>query len=166
MIFRAKKACLRKGFSLTEVMVAAVILAVMAIGTAGYRYYTVLDSRRATMQATAARMSELLCESWRGAKGASSFSPVVQFSSAMSIAQKTAGPEPSEDFTLLGKYRVVINGFSCYATLSWKDDSSGMRILNVATAWPRRGGEGEYMPNPNGEADEYGLFELSTYVVK
>jgi len=166
MILRAKKSCLRKGFSLTEVMIAGVILAVMAIGTAGYRYYTVLDLRRATTQATAARVSQLLCESWRGAKGASSFAPAAQFGSAMSIAAKTAGPEQPEDFTLLGKYKVVVNGFSCHSTLSWKDDSSGLRILNVATAWPQSGGEGEYEQDTNSTADEYNLFELTTYVEK
>lgn len=166
MILRAKKSCLRKGFSLAEVMIAGVILAVMAIGTAGYRCYTVLDLRRATMQATAARVSQLLCESWRGVRGSDSFAPAAQFGSAMSIAEKTAGPEPPEDFTLLGKYKAVVNGFSCHVTLSWKDDSSGLRILNVATAWPQRGGEGEYEQDPNSTADEHNLFELTIYVEK
>jgi len=166
MILRAKRNCLGRGFSLIEVVIAAVILTVMVLGTAGYRYYAVLDLKRATMQATAARVSQLLGESWRGVKGSGSFAPVAQFGSAMSIAEVTAGPPMPEDFTLLGKYKVIANDFGCYTTLSWKDDSSGLRILNVATAWPRRGGEGEFVTGPNGEADEYNLFDLTTYVEK
>lgn len=57
-----------KGFSLIEVMVAILILSIAVIGTSGYRYYTALDARKADMQATAARVALMLCESWGGLK--------------------------------------------------------------------------------------------------
>ncbi len=166
MLLRVKRNCPGRGFSLIEVVIAAVVLTVMVLGTAGYRYYAVLDLRRATMQVTAARVSQLLCESWRGVKGSGSFAPAAQFGSAMSIAEVTAGPPTPEDFTLLGKYKVIANDFGCYTTLSWKDDSSGLRILNVATAWPRRGGTGEFETDLNSAADEYNFLDLTIYVVK
>ncbi len=166
MISKAGKNYLRKAFSLTEVIVAAVVLVVMVIGTAGYRYYTVLGSRRAAMQTTAARICQLLGESWRGVKGADTFAPVTHFASAMSITEKTVGPLPPGGFTLLGKYEVVANDFNCYATLSWKDDTSGLRMLSVVAAWPRSGGQLEYTLSPNSNADQFNVFDLTTYVVK
>jgi hypothetical protein len=165
-MIKARENYLRKAFSLTEVMVAAVVLVIMVIGTAGYRYYTILDSRRAVMQTTAAGVCQLLGESWRGAKGSDTFAPVAQFASAMSIVEKTAGPPPPGGFTLLGKYEVVMNGFNYYATLSWKDDDSGLRILSVTAAWPRSGGQIEYTESPSSNADEFNSFDLTMYVVK
>jgi hypothetical protein len=165
MVLKTRKNSLPKALTLTEVMVAAVVLVVMVIGTSGYRYYTVLDSKRASMKTAAAGVCQLLAESWRGVKGADTFAPVTQFASAMSITEKVAGPQAPEGFTLLGKYEVVTNGFNCCVTLSWKDDVSGLRILSVITAWPRNAGRLEYTQRPS-NADQFNLFDLTMYVVK
>ena len=60
-------------FTIVEIMEAMVILLIAMIGASGYRYYAALDARKAAMQATAARIGLLLCESWRGVEGTETF---------------------------------------------------------------------------------------------
>ena len=137
MVLKTKKFRFRQGVSLIEVLIAIVILAVVVIGASGYRYYSALDSRKALMRSTAARIGLLLCENWRGIKGAETYDPMAHFGSELSITAST-GPEEPEYFTLLGSYTVVSNCADYYATLSWKDVSAGLRALNVVVAWAQR----------------------------
>jgi prepilin-type N-terminal cleavage/methylation domain-containing protein len=71
----------RKGLTIVEVMVAITVLAVAALGASAYRYYSTLDVRRADMRTTAARLGLLLCESWRGAGGDTSYDPTAHLGS-------------------------------------------------------------------------------------
>ena len=119
------------GVSLIEVMVSIVILLVAVTGALGYRYYAALDARRAAMRRTSARIGLLLSESWRGVKGDSTYDPITYLGSDLAITTSTGPAEPN-GFTPLGSYTVVSNdGATYYATMSWKDVSTGLRALNV-----------------------------------
>lgn len=132
------------GFTLVEVMLATLILLVAVIGASGFRYYAALDGRRAAMQTTAARVGQLLCESWRGLSDPNTFDPVAHFGSELAITTvaETSMLEyhyKAADFTLLGVYTIAANDVSYCAVLSWKDVGSGLRALNVVVIWPLQG---------------------------
>ena len=145
-----------KGVSLIEAMIAILVLSIVVIGTSGYRYYATLDARKADVYITAARIGHLLCESWRAVKGADAYDPTVHLDSDLTITASD-GPDAPEDFTLLGSYKVVLNDFDCYITISWKDVSTGLKALNVVLVWPQRGQGG------NGIDDADKSFRLTAY---
>jgi len=132
--------------TLIEVMAAIVVLAVAVLGASGYRYFAVLDARKADVQITAARIALLLCESWRGMPDPdpNSFDP-TQLANPPDLTIEThhTGPvsEVLTDFELLGLYRITAtdSGFTYLAALSSKDISSRLRALNVVVAWEGRG---------------------------
>ncbi|MHC4645454.1 MAG: type IV pilus modification PilV family protein [Planctomycetota bacterium] len=149
-----------KGVTLIEVMEAILILSIAVIGASGYRYYSTLDARRADMQSAAARTAMLLCESWRGDGGDTSYNPVTHLGSELSITTISDSKSlTSADFTVLGVYDVVMDNTHYYAALSWKDVSADLRALNVAVAWAQRD------RGTIGMADADKVFRLTTYTL-
>jgi Tfp pilus assembly protein PilV len=149
----------RGGFSLIDVMVAAVVLAVAVVGTSSFRYHSSLDCRRAERHTAAARAALLLSESWRGTGGDEAYDPVSYLHSAVTI-EAGDGPDAPEGYTALGSYVITVNGTVCYATLAWKDGDDGLRGLNVQLMWSQRG-QGDQGID---EADK--SFALTTYTVQ
>jgi hypothetical protein len=135
------------GSTLISSMIAVAIILIAIIGTSNFRYYTALDSRRATAQTEAARIALLLCESWRGVQGELNYDPITNLSSDLTISANE-GPACPEDFTSLGSYSIMLDKndgqddseyhISYYATLSWKDIQAGLRALNVTVAWAQK----------------------------
>lgn len=148
----------RWGFSLVEVMISIVILLAAIIGTSSFRYYAVLDAKKATAKITAARIGLMLCESWRGLEGNETYNPVAHFGTALTITP-SKGPDKPKDFTLLGSYTVTLNDANYYMTLSWKDVKTGLRALNIIVAWAQRD-QGQRSIN---DADK--SFTLTTYAL-
>ena len=160
-----------KGLSLIGVMISIFILSVAVIGAAGYRYYAALDARKAATGITAARIATLLCESWRGVKGAETYDPAAHLGSDLAIS----GPITYEDFllagsyshshtlptdlTVLGVYTVTSSNVDYDVILAWKDIATGLRALNVVVTWPLR----ERTAGAYGDGDVYKSFELVTY---
>ena len=64
-------------FTLTEVMVAMVVLAIASLGALGYQYYAARHSRIADAQITATRTAQLLLEDWKSTGGASDYNPTA-----------------------------------------------------------------------------------------
>jgi len=158
MVAKTNKCRFRRGFSLVDVMSAIIVLAVMVIGAANYRYYAALDERNASMQITAARIGALLCESWRGVKGIDTYDPTIYSCPELAITPST-GPDEPEGFTPLGSYTVELNGGNYHATLSWKDIHTELRALNVVVVWTLRGQE------EVGVGGEDKSFKLTTYAL-
>jgi len=147
----------RAGFTLVEVMIAAVIFIVAVLGTSAYRYSAALSARRADLQTAAARTGLLLCEGWRGIGGADTYDPVDYFDSDLDI-ETNPGPAAPDGFTMLGSYKIVLEDTDYYATLSWKDVSPGLRALNVLVGWDQMGRGTDNLQDANK------LFKLTTYV--
>ncbi len=158
MVLKTCKIRCRRGFSLTSVMIATVILLVALIGTANFRYYSTLDAQKAAAKITASRIGLMLCENWRGIGGDETYDPATSLDSALTITTST-GPAKPEDFTLLGSYTITLNGANYYITLSWKDVSTGLRALNVVVAWAQR----EQGVSSLNDADK--SFKLTTYAL-
>jgi prepilin-type N-terminal cleavage/methylation domain-containing protein len=72
-IGRNKK--LSKAFTLTEIMVAMVIICVAAVGVLDYQYNSLKQSRFAQVQLTASRTAQLLIEDWKSQGGSSTYDP-------------------------------------------------------------------------------------------
>jgi prepilin-type N-terminal cleavage/methylation domain-containing protein len=132
----------KTAFTILEMMIAIVILAVAVIGASGYRYYAAIDARRGAMKVTAARIGLLLCENWRGVKGDTTYDPATYFASELTISAQPGFDDTGfkdADFALLGSYLVVADSADYYAILSWKDVGAGLRALNIVLAWPPSG---------------------------
>lgn len=157
MVPKTKNVRHPKGVSLVGTMVSITVLSIAIIGTANFRYYATLDSRRAAMYSTAARLAVIFDESWRAVGGADTYDPVAHLGSDLTISQLVADDiEYDETFTLLGSYTVVLNGTVYNATLFFKDVSPGLRALNVVITWP---------PLRDREASVDRSFRLTTYAI-
>jgi len=155
------------GLTFIEIIIATVVLVIAVLGTSAFRYSAALSARKADLQATASRAALLLCESWRGASEPNTFDAAAYFDASLAahfsesdlnIVNTEQGPYPPDGFTLLDHYKISVDGVSYWATLSWNDVSPGLRALNVAVAWDRRGSVADYF----GDADK--SFKLTTYV--
>jgi len=148
-----------KGVTLIEVMTAIFILTVVVLGTSGYRYYAALDTRRAAMHRTASRVGLLLCESWRGVKGAETYDLTADLGSELAITNSGIGPDAPSEFTKLNDvcYEIDIDSFHYWVTLSWRDLSTRLRALNIVVAWSQRSS------GADGFADADKTFKLTTY---
>jgi len=131
-----------RGMSLIEVMTAIVVLTVVMVGSLVYRYYTTLDEKEAEEQTAAARIASMLCESWRGVKGAEDYDPVAHLSPELRIVLVTTTDinsvysysdvdDSGGHFNLLGRYAVTLEGQRYRAALAWKDVSTSLRALSV-----------------------------------
>ena len=146
------------GLTLVEIMVAILILSIAVLGASGYRYYSSLDSRKAELHTTSARIGTLLCESWHGTNGDEDYDPVAHLSSELAITPFTSvSSSMTPGFTALGEYQVVVDGDSYYAALAWADVAAGLRALNVVVVWTQRDGRRSDVGDPTK------AFRLTTY---
>ena len=155
---KTKKTWYRSGISLTETMHAAAILSITLIGVSGYRYCSMLDTRKADAYIASARIGYMLSESWRGMQGYEAYDPVARLGTGMTITASEGSDAPG-GYTVLGSYKIVLNDITFYATLSWKDLSSNLRALNTLVVWAQR------THDQNALVDSDKSFELTTYVL-
>lgn len=170
-----------KGVSLIEIMIAVAILSVTVIGASGYRYYANLDAREADDHIAAARIGLLLCESWRGLKGATDFDPTAYFGQELAITVDDGFSgfahmgSTSLTFNTLGSYQVMLNGMDYHIVLSWADINPSLRALNVVVGRLKSNqrqnqASYSYQDDPYAEpytgdddSEAYKLFKLTTY---
>ena len=56
----------KSGFTLTELIVAMLILSILSVGALGYQYVAARDVRSAEAQAAAARLAKMILDGWKG----------------------------------------------------------------------------------------------------
>ena len=160
----------RVGVTLVEIMVAVFVTLVAIIGAMGYRYYSILDARKAKVQVTAVRLGSVLLESWRSSGGHSEpgdvFDPLSYLGYDLKslsldssglvyygewdtlpvvIAKSGGGPAVPAGFDGFGTYSVIVDGATYYVTLAYDDDTvNSLRALNACVAWPRGYPSGAY----------------------
>ena len=150
----------RKGFTHIDVLIALAILVISILGTSVYQYQAELNAHKADVQATAVRTAALLCVGWSGEDGVTAFDPVGTFGADLSITA-SSGPSAPSGFTSLGSYRVVIDNFYYFATLSYKDLSGAkVRALNVVISWERACHGAKELTAANA------TYQMTTYVRK
>jgi len=131
----------KTGFTLIEVMVAMVVIIIGVMGAMGFRYYCVLDAKKADVQITAARIATLLLEDWKG-MGGSAYVPNTSLpsSSGLTVAASATGPAAAFPSSILNNtsYHIVCNVDASsiihyYVTLS--SAATLPRTLNVSISW-------------------------------
>lgn len=131
----------RPALSIIDVMVFVVIIAIAVIGSSGYRYFSTLEIRKSDNEIAAGRIASLLCESWRGLGGASTYNPITDcndlgFGFNITEDSQALAPVVPLNFTPLGYYRVISDNHTYYVTMSYYNIDSSLLALNVGIAWP------------------------------
>jgi hypothetical protein len=125
----------KAGLSLIEVMVTILIMVLTLLGASGFRYYAALDTQRADVEITAARLGSMFLNNWN-ATGSDS----TQLGQGLEIYENAPGAAVPDGFSELDasnnpNFRIVVNNVNYYATLSYKDQTNQPRTLNVCVAW-------------------------------
>jgi prepilin-type N-terminal cleavage/methylation domain-containing protein len=110
-------------FTLTEVMVAMVVLAIASLGALGYQYYAARHSSIASAQITATRTAQLLLEDWKSTGGASDYDPTILglgFSSGAVPTGYTYGQGMGSPLGS-GVYSATVDSTPMVVMLSWTD---------------------------------------------
>lgn len=131
--------------TLIEVMIALLIAIIIVIGVLSYMYACALNAREADARATAARLGLLLIEGWKIKVGDTiDYDPKTDFYDntlipfdIFSDSYKTI-PEDPPGLTNTFRYHLIgINSINYFVKMSYVDDATNQRILNVAVAWNR-----------------------------
>ncbi len=125
--------------TLVELVVALTALVIVVLGHSICGYNARLDTKKSLKQSAAATTASLLCESWAGAGGATTYDPTTDLAGQLTLTAES-GPNAPASFTSRGSYAAVINGVSYWATLSSCELTSTLRALNVTVAWADRDG--------------------------
>ena len=134
------------GLTLIEVMIVVLLISVAVIGAMGFRFYCVVDAKKADVQAGAARIGSMLLETWKGMGGLTDSTFITKFETAVTsyssqfvVTSGTTGPSHPSGFTSLpSKYRVEdkANNVYYYVALSYQPATSTMpEVLNATISW-------------------------------
>lgn len=150
------------GFTFTEVMGAILVLTIAVLGASAYRYHATLDTRKADLQTTAARMASLLCETWRGTDDPNTFDPAASFKAELAITAVDVHDAPRTPMGLntLGTYSIVANEVDYRSVLFWRDVQPGLRALSVIMVW-----DWDDVNYSSSYYRENQSFKLTTYVL-
>lgn len=158
------QATIRRGFTLTEMMLSILIVMVLATGAMGYQYASTRDVKISEIQASAGRIAMLLLESWKGQQGDTDFDPVDVFNDSMTIQTSNTGPGVPENtsgsaMSLLGSYEILLSGITYYATLAYDPASAAEpMVLNATVTWRKDYSDG------NLDGDEL-FVRFSSYLI-
>lgn len=158
----------RNGFSLIDGVLGILLLAIVILGTASFRYYSMQNLQKAEFQVSASRVAEMLCQSWKGVGGIEAFDPITSLNTLPSIEQVETFDEADAGwpagFTKLESFKIVKDSIPYYATLAYQDIQPDLRALTVMVAWaqsaPATGGQAQGITF--GETDK--IYRLTTYV--
>lgn len=153
----------RAGFTLLELLIAAVVLGALSVGALGYQYHSMRDARRAEAQAAATQIAKTLLDHWKGLDAATDYNPTVVFADTLTISPAQTGPGPARTggttFTTLGHYRVALDATVFQVTCSYTNPTSaGPRLLNVAVAW--RSDYADGAPDDEARQVRYSVFGM------
>ena len=126
-----KRCSFAYGVTLIEVMLAIVIVSMIVLGASGYRYYALLDVRKAEMRNNAATIALLFCENWRGRGFTATFEPQYDDSLGSELDFEDVDTDSKT-------YTININGVRYYTALAWLELGEELKALNVAVRWAQR----------------------------
>jgi len=164
--------------TLIEVMAAMAILAIAALGTGGYQYYAVQQTKVANAQVTATRTAQLLLEDWKSTGGSIDYDPAILglgFSTALSRPDNfiySSGMSVGANNVLRNTvYAATINNIPMLVLLLYRDvdyDSAAEITLRELTVVIREGkADAEYLGYLDGRSPKrYKLIRpitLTTY---
>ena len=141
--------------TLTEVLVATLVLAVVVLGVLSFRYYTGKELARANTEMASARLALVLLETWRGMGGTTSYDPTSQISTVTWYISE--GPVRPAGLSHLGSYATRSAAGQYYATLSYLRETAEEPVLLHVTV-------GRMLPGQRWNQDAAtSLVTLTTY---
>jgi len=117
------------GFTIVEVLVTILVLAIVSLGTTGYHFHAVKRAKVGNVKMAAARLGTLVLESWKSHGGDNTYDP------------ETLGLDIVELRNIHETYLSVVDDMSFYLTLSSEDIDSNtttgiiLRELSVVVKW-------------------------------
>jgi Tfp pilus assembly protein PilV len=138
--------------TLVEVMLAASVIAVAALGTLCYEYLCVDHIRFARAQLAATRVGQLLIEDWKSSGGSADYNPENLHMGFVLPPELPAG-----------NFVTTIDGLTLHITMSHSDVATDpvagvtLRRINVVVHWRKDFGNGAV------DNDDPGV-NLTTYV--
>lgn len=138
------------GLTLIEVMIAAGILSIVALGSLSYQYFAAVHNRIAKSQITATRTGQLLIEDWKNNGGSAAFNPESLNLGFLKTTEAGWG------------YFINVDSLPMYIELLSNDiandEAAGVTVrqLSVKVAWRR-----DYKEESPGGDDPYII--LTTY---
>jgi Tfp pilus assembly protein PilV len=151
---RAGRVRYPRGISITEIMVASVVVVITALGALSYQYFGARQVRIAQTELAAARVGQLILEDWKSTGGEDLLS---YDATELGLGFETPTEAGSWD------YAITVDGVRLYIWMSQsdvaQDDFAGvtLRQISVTVKWRRDLSHGEV------GADDPSLF-LTTYV--
>ncbi len=142
----------RRGFSLIECMLAGVVILGVIVAMMTFRYTAVAHAEQAENQLLAARSANLLSEAWRGQRADTDFDPllhgfhadfqiepadVIAFPGSAPAGSRLADLQSQAGLSLLGSYRMIIDGKEFYAQLLYGSLAGvdHLRAIHVLVVW-------------------------------
>ena len=120
------------GMTLVEVMLAASVVIIAALGTLCYEYLCVDHVRFARAQMTATRIGQLLIEDWKSTGGKDDYSPEDLNMNFILPPEVT-----------MGDFMTIVDGLPLYISMDQdellEDEFTGVKLnqLNVSIRWRR-----------------------------
>lgn len=160
--------------TLIEVMLATAILAIAALGTMGYQYYSAGHARTARAQIIAVRTAQLLLEDWKSTGGSEDydlgalglgFSSRLFVPSQWSQGQGGGTGSPLHD----SAYAVIVDDLPMLITLIWDDVATDpiaetkLRQLAVVVKFGEIDNNGD-LTFPESYLENVSSLVLTTYV--
>ena len=127
----------RRGVTLVEVIVGALIIAVIVLAALNFQMYCALHTREADVRATAGRLGLLLLEAWKtNGVDVTAFNPTAaDFNLYLPDNFSTNSEGLGGTGVELGRYDVTLDGVNYYVTLLYSAGSPQM--LSACVAWNR-----------------------------
>lgn len=138
------------GLTLIEVMVAAVVLVVAALGALRCQYYAAGHGRIARAQIAAARTAQLLIEDWKSTGGSLDYDPSILglgFSEPLTIPEGFTTPSGLGTALHDAVHAITLDGTSMLVMLKYldvteNDQAAALRQLGVVVRFADGGEEG------------------------
>lgn len=131
-------------FTLIEGVVTMVLILLVVTGMWRFRYESTLQAEHGQHITAAGRIANLLCQSWKTVKGATTFNPTLcNFDPAIVLTAAnnvTISDDILKGFTPLGQWTVQTPEMSYTAILLHQNEIStpGLKILRVVVEWKDR----------------------------
>lgn len=154
---KSKPCKFKKGLTLIEVMITLLIALIIITAVMGYMYASAINARAADVRITAARIGQLLLETWKitghvdgsgkWSWNAIDFDPKdTDFNSALPSSFSDASVNLGGEGTELGDYVITIDSVQYFVTLLYNTGQPSM--LSARVAWSRHSTAGNLGSDP------------------
>jgi len=114
----------KPGFTLIEIMISMAVIAVAALGTLGYQYHAVKQSRIANAQIAATKIAQLVLEDWKSTGAGADYDPTalqLDFTTSNTAADDFGFGDDLGAAAQDAVYDIAVDGFPMQLILKYRD---------------------------------------------